>query len=198
MLDYKPRTGYDLYKSIFKPLRPTRSIIYRQLNGMAKEGLVICVRVEQDKYPDRNVFSITAAGRAELISWYEQPEQLFLRDPLLAQLWFGSRVDKDILIDLINKYIERMKSEHEYYQKRTEAFIKRQLARDASALDFFYWGLVGDRNAQIYNAYIKWAESMVKEIANYHGMKINSTQKLNKSRRSSRSMSTLKSIKKKA
>lgn len=196
MLDYKPKTGYDLYKSIFKPLRPTKSIIYRQLNEMAKEGLVSCVRVEQDRYPDRNVFSVTEAGREVLNSWYEQPEQLFLRDALLAQLWFGSRVDKDMLIALINKYLERMKNEHEYYKKQTEAFINRQLARDASDLDFFYWGLVGARMAQMYSGYIKWAEVTVKEITNYRGMRINSKQKLNKSRRSSISTSALTSIKK--
>jgi len=168
ILSRKPQTGYDLYKSIFEPMRPVRSIIYRQLNQMAKGGLVSFVRLEQAKYPARKVFSITEAGRAELNSWYQEPDHLFLHDPLQAQLWFGNCVDKSTLIGLINKYIDVIKASQEYYKKRAVPFINKSLAKDASPVDYFYWQLVLDHSDVIFKSYLKWCEDVVKKIEEFN------------------------------
>ena len=72
-LSYSPKTGYELAKMFFDPIKPSISLIYRKLNEMAEESLVTFERVDQEKLPYRNVFHITPAGRAELERWLREP-----------------------------------------------------------------------------------------------------------------------------
>jgi DNA-binding PadR family transcriptional regulator len=103
-------TGYELHKLYPKPMRPTIAFIYRALSGMAKEGLVESVRVGQKTRPDRNVFSITEAGRRELDKWLSTPQHFKLpRSTILVQLWFGKRLDKTTLINDFISYRDEIK-----------------------------------------------------------------------------------------
>jgi DNA-binding PadR family transcriptional regulator len=98
-LSDKPRTGYELHKLYPRPARPTIGYIYRALINMAKQGLVESTRVEQEKRPGRNVFSITEAGLAELDRWLGTPIPFMVpRNTQLVQIWFGSRIGKEKLI----------------------------------------------------------------------------------------------------
>jgi len=164
MLSQKSQTGYDLYKSIFEPVRPERSIIYRQLNEMKKHGLVSFVRIEQTKYPARKVFSITEAGRHELNNWYKEPDRLFLHDPLWAQIWYGNCVDKETLISLINKYVDYIDYMRTYYIEHAVPFITKMLSIDANRRDYFYWRLVLELGDELTTSYRKWAEEIVQKI----------------------------------
>jgi DNA-binding PadR family transcriptional regulator len=192
MLSRKPHTGYDLYKSIFEPMRPERSIIYRQLNEMAKSGLVTFKRMEQKKFPARKVFSITEKGWGELNKWYQEPDHLFLHDPMQAQMWFGKCVDKQTLIDLINKYIDQMKKSQEYYRKKAVPFMQKVLAKDANQTDHFYWTLTLEHGDQIYKTYLKLAKGAVKKISEFQETENQSPEQKNSSQSKSRNKSNTK------
>jgi PadR family transcriptional regulator, regulatory protein AphA len=110
-LSYGPMTGYDMHKRYPKPLRPTIGIIYRTLISMAKEGLVESTRVNQEKRPDRNVFSITEAGRAELMKWLTTPLHFAIqRNTVMLQVAFGRLVGKQAILNDIRSYREEMET----------------------------------------------------------------------------------------
>lgn len=106
-----PMTGYDMHKRYPKPLRPTIGFIYRTLISMAKEGLVESIRVNQEKRPDRNVFSITEAGKVELMKWLTTPlHYTIARNTIMLQLAFGRLAGKQAILNDIRSYREEMEA----------------------------------------------------------------------------------------
>jgi PadR family transcriptional regulator, regulatory protein AphA len=167
-LSYEPKTGYELSKMFFESLKPSLSQIYRKLNVMAEEGLVECERIEQEKAPYKNIFSITEKGTEELKRWLkETPEFVGERDPLLLRVWFGSRVDKKHIIKDIKLYAKQVKNELEYYEQTARPLIEIGLRGAAEPLDRLYWTLILDRAIAQYGALVEWAETAAKKISEF-------------------------------
>ncbi|MBL7208477.1 MAG: PadR family transcriptional regulator [Dehalococcoidia bacterium] len=167
-LSYAPRTGYELGKMFFDPIQPSLSLIYRKLSEMADEGLVTFERVNQEKLPYRNVFHVTQAGRNELKRWLREPVILVPdRNPLLIQLWFGSRVHKEDIIADIEAYADQLREQLEYYKTEASAAVERGLKESATALDRAYWSLVVDSIIQHYESALEWANAAKKRISSF-------------------------------
>jgi len=92
LLDAEPRHGYEL-KAVFEqfvggtwPLNIGQ--VYTNLTRLEKDGLVECQVVPQDQLPDRKVYALTDAGRAELARWADAPEEgpVRLRDELFLKI----------------------------------------------------------------------------------------------------------------
>jgi DNA-binding PadR family transcriptional regulator len=70
-------TGYDLArrfdKSIGQFWTATHQQIYKVLARMEANGWISSIHVSQDGRPDKKVYDVTEAGRAELRVWLEQP-----------------------------------------------------------------------------------------------------------------------------
>lgn len=68
-LNYHPYTGYDLKKifdfSVQHFWSADQSQIYRTLNRLTDAGYVEMEKVAQEDRPDRKVYHITGAGRAD-------------------------------------------------------------------------------------------------------------------------------------
>jgi len=167
-LSYGPKTGYDLSKMFFEPLRPSQSQIYRKLNILTEEGLIECERVDQEKLPYKNVFSITDKGKVELTRWLKEPPEFVVpRETLLLKLWYGSRAPKKDMINNIKKYSKKLKGEIENYKSMAKPAIETGLWGSAGPLDKLYWTLVVDRTISQYEALLEWTETAVKLISNF-------------------------------
>jgi PadR family transcriptional regulator AphA len=167
-LSYGPKTGYDLLKMFFEPLRPSQSQIYRKLNILNEEGLIEFERVEQEKLPYKNVFSITDKGIAELKNWLRKPPEFVVpRETLLLKLWFGSLVTKKDMVNDIKKYAKKVKGEVENYKSTAKSAIETGLWGSAGPLDKLYWTLVIDRTNAQYEALLEWTETAVKLISSF-------------------------------
>lgn len=167
-LSYRPRTGYELGKMFFEPIQPSLSLIYRKLSEMADEGLVTFQRVDQEKLPYRNVFQITQAGRNELKRWLSEPVVLVPdRNPLLIQLWFGSRVDREDIIADIEAYVDQLREQLDYYRTEASVGVERGLRESATSLDRLYWSLVVDSIMQRYEFTLEWASAAIKRISSF-------------------------------
>ncbi|MCF8469609.1 MAG: PadR family transcriptional regulator [Parvibaculum sp.] len=63
-----PATGYDIKKTmesdVSKLLDVSLSNLYPALNELASEGLVSCLKVEQDSRPNKKIYELTEAGHA--------------------------------------------------------------------------------------------------------------------------------------
>ncbi len=167
-LSYGPRTGYDLSKLFFEPLRPSLSQIYRKLNMMAEEGLVECERVDQEKLPNKNVFTITDKGIDELKRWLKEPPEFVVpRETLLTKLWYGSRVSRKDMVDDIKKYAKNLRIKVEKYKAMVKPAINSDLWGSADPLDRFYWTLVVDRTIAQHEELLEWADHAARLISSF-------------------------------
>ena len=93
LLNYGDKTGYEIMTVFRDSLNhfwtAQTSQIYRELQTMEKNGWISQRHVEQAGKPDKNVFSITAEGRAELLRWLRADNlPRSVRDPFLMKTFF--------------------------------------------------------------------------------------------------------------
>ena len=110
-LQQEERTGYDLKTSCFDRCiahlwRADQAQIYKTLDKLVEQGWVTCkVEIQSDR-PNRKVYSVTEAGKAELMRWLEYPQPLpTVREPLLVQLFFASLLPNQAIIVLLEQQL---------------------------------------------------------------------------------------------
>src|SRR6187200_665725 len=84
-------SGYQLAKSFDVSVAnfwsATPQQLYRELERLEEDGLLQGRLVEQQRRPNKRVFTLTAAGREELHSFIAQPARpTAIRDDLLVKL----------------------------------------------------------------------------------------------------------------
>ncbi|RSM57841.1 PadR family transcriptional regulator [Amycolatopsis sp. WAC 01376] len=84
-------SGYDLAKSFNASVAnfwtATPQQLYRELDKMEAQGLVAARVVEQQRRPNKRLFSLTDAGAAELAGFTTRPSKpTAIRDELLVQI----------------------------------------------------------------------------------------------------------------
>lgn len=84
-------SGYDLAKdfdaSVANFWAASPQQLYRELDRMAAEGLISARLVEQDRRPNKHLYSLTAAGRARLAEFTRASARpSVIRDELLVQV----------------------------------------------------------------------------------------------------------------
>jgi DNA-binding PadR family transcriptional regulator len=84
-------SGYDLAKdfdaSVANFWASTPQQIYRELEKMESQGLVSARVIPQERRPNKRLFSLTEAGRAELHRFTtRRPKPIAVRDELLVQV----------------------------------------------------------------------------------------------------------------
>jgi DNA-binding PadR family transcriptional regulator len=114
ILDFRPMHGYALKRVLeegiatFWPVN--LAAIYPSLRKLEDGGLVTH-RTEptQEGRPDRKVYEVTEAGRAELARWRNLPpdSDATFRNPLYLKLLFAQREDLPAARDWVSKAIER-------------------------------------------------------------------------------------------
>ncbi|MED5815813.1 PadR family transcriptional regulator [Mycolicibacterium sp. 050232] len=84
-------SGYDLAKgfdaSVANFWMATPQQLYRELDRMAAEGLIAARLVEQDRRPNKRLYSLTDTGRQALLEFTEAPPKPgAIREDLLVQI----------------------------------------------------------------------------------------------------------------
>lgn len=114
-LSERARSGYDLKTRCFTgPVSAfwgaDQAQIYRTLDRLGKDKLVVSKRKRQAGRPDRKLFEITHAGREALHGALASCAPLpALRDPFLVQLYFAERLDDGELLAVLRQ----RRSEHQ-------------------------------------------------------------------------------------
>ncbi len=137
LLAQRPRHGYDL-RATFQAImggeenwdvKPAQ--IYTTLARLEKDGLVQEEAVDQSSGPEKRIYAITPAGRAELRSWltsgverYEQRDEFFLK--LMLSLATGE-ADPGKVIRTQRAALYR--ELHAITTQRQQADPKKELAR---------------------------------------------------------------------
>jgi len=112
LLQTEPMTGYDLKTQCFDTSihyfwPADQAQIYRTLDKMVADGWAESTIEYQQDRPNRKVYRLTGAGRAELTKWLAgEHAALVYRDPFLVQIFFAEQLSNQQIVDLLT---ERMK-----------------------------------------------------------------------------------------
>lgn len=93
LLSAHPMSGYDIKRAFDRSLatywNAGNSQIYTTLKALAARGLVSSELIVQEGRPNRRVYTLTLAGRAELDAWLgEDVPARFTKDEFLTKLFF--------------------------------------------------------------------------------------------------------------
>jgi PadR family transcriptional regulator, regulatory protein AphA len=169
-LNYHPFTGYDLKKVFDASVRhfwpADRSQIYRTLSRLADSGWVEMEKVAQDDHPDRKVYHITEAGRAELRSWIGGPPPMHdPRSAPLVQVFFSGQLSDEEALARFEEYAAIMRAILSQYDRVTEQIDAFQ--QDVSSpRERFFWMLTLENGAANMRANLAWAESVIARLKN--------------------------------
>ncbi|WEO99120.1 PadR family transcriptional regulator [Streptomyces sp. FXJ1.172] len=102
-------SGYELSKVFdvslanFWPATPQQ--LYRELERLAQDGLVEARTVQQERRPNKRMFTLTGAGRAELSAFAAEPPKrpTALRDELLIKIQAMDGGDPEVTRALIEE-----------------------------------------------------------------------------------------------
>lgn len=175
-LNYGPFTGYDLKKAFDTSVRhfwaADQSQIYRTLSRLAERGLATIETVEQDSRPDRKLYHITAAGKAELARWLSNPlpaEES--RSANLVQVFFAANLSDEQALAIFEDGARQMRVmlqgyagvPVEYFTQAVQGF---PAGTPMGERERFFWLLTlecGLANAQ---GMLTWMESVIERLKN--------------------------------
>jgi DNA-binding PadR family transcriptional regulator len=113
LLTFGPASGYELDRLASRSLdyfwRPARSKIYAVLPRLVEQGLARMRSYEQERRPDKQVYTLTPAGRRALRQWLDDEElpPTVVRSGLLLKLFFGAEADEERIRQTLEDVHER-------------------------------------------------------------------------------------------
>jgi DNA-binding PadR family transcriptional regulator len=153
LLAFGQRSGYDLLRlaeeSVGYIWTPSRSQIYKVLPRLVAAGLATAREVEQDRRPDKAVYTITPQGRKTLRAWLAEIEQespnvstifalkLFFSDFTQPQVALAQlNAYRDFLTRRLDTY-EQMRAEPTEQERMfPQLILERAIARIQATLDW--------------------------------------------------------------
>lgn len=169
-LNYHPYTGYDLKKIFDTSIRhfwpADQSQIYRTLARLMERGFAEMEKVAQEDRPDRKVYHITEAGRAELLKWLAGPPPLGEpRSAPLIQVFFAGQLSDEEVLAKFEGFAAIMRAILAQYDQ-VPAQIGPYQQEITSPREHFFWMLTLDNGIRSMRANLEWAESVIEQITN--------------------------------
>lgn len=167
-LSYLPQTGYELKQVFDVSVRhfwpADQSQIYRTLGQMYDEELVALEVVKQQERPDRKVYSITEAGRAELHRWLTSgPPLQEMRSAPLVQVFFAGQLSTDEALQIFRTGAHMTRMVLQAYTGVT-GVIGQVSQRMATARDAFFWALTLESGLVNARAQLAWMEDVIRRL----------------------------------
>jgi DNA-binding PadR family transcriptional regulator len=167
-LNYHPYSGYDLKKIFDTSVRhfwpADQSQIYRTLARLTEQGLADMEKVAQEDRPDRKVYHITEAGRAELLRFLSGPPPMGEpRSAPLIQVFFAGQLSDQEILAKFEGYAAIMRMVLSQYDKVPE-MIEPFQKEIPSPREHYFWLLTLDNGIRSMRASLEWAESVIEQI----------------------------------
>jgi DNA-binding PadR family transcriptional regulator len=169
-LNYHPYSGYDLKKVFDTSIRhfwpADQSQIYRTLSRLTENGWAEMEKVPQDDRPDRKVYTITDAGRAELHNWLMNPPPMAEpRSAPLIQVFFSGQLSNEEILLKFEGYAAIMRAilnQYEQVESQRDPFQQEI----PSPREHFFWQLTLENGIRNTRANLQWAESVIERLKN--------------------------------
>jgi DNA-binding PadR family transcriptional regulator len=168
-------SGYELAKrfhvSVANFWPATSQQIYRDLDGLERDGLVAARIVEQVRRPNKRVFTLTEAGRAELHAFTTQPARpTALRDDLLVKLQAVDAGDPAAVIEALRVRLNASRDKLAQYDKLRDRMLagrdEAEFLRESDRIGPFLT-LLGGRLYEQQN--IRWTETVLELLTQRSG-----------------------------
>ena len=164
LLNYSDMNGYEILETFRHSLNhfwnAQKSQIYRELTSLEKSGYISGTWIEQKGKPDKKIYSITDAGREELLDWLSEELNEAVRIPLLMKTFFLGERTIDENIAFFNKLKEA-------YQNRYKSFT----AADASSQEYgdelrdsyrsMFWGFTISYGRKRSKMIMEWCDECI-------------------------------------
>ena len=155
LLNYGDMTGYEIMTVFRHSLShfwlAQTSQIYRELQKLEENGWIDVTHITQESKPDKNLLSITDAGRAELIRWVRSDTaNSAIRSPMLMKTFFRGECSIDENIAYFRDLPEKESAFPDGYEN-TDTVSSQYEKRIEDPLKALYWkftidfGLMYDR-----------------------------------------------------
>lgn len=167
LLNYGEMTGYEIMQVFRDSLSyfwyAQTSQIYRELKTLEKDGFVTERTVRQTDKPDKNIFTITDAGRQELLGWLSLTPDTRARSRLMMQVFFlGERTAEENLLWFRNLRDGCLKQMAD--MAPTSGASRRYGERIEGGLRTLYWDMTIDYGLRTYQMLLDWCESCIKKL----------------------------------
>jgi DNA-binding PadR family transcriptional regulator len=128
-------SGYDLTKvfdaSVANFWYAVPQQLYREVEKLEASGLIVGSVVEQDRRPNKRVFTLTEAGRAELRSFTAKSARpMVMRDELLVKLQAVDLGDIRAVQSSVEERIDWARAKLARYERQTERLLAGRAEAD--------------------------------------------------------------------
>jgi DNA-binding PadR family transcriptional regulator len=169
-LNYQPYSGYDLKKIFDTSVRhfwpADQSQIYRTLARLTEQGLVEMEKVPQQDRPDRKVYHITEAGRAELLKFLAGPPPMGEpRSAPLIQVFFAGQLSDEEVLAKFEGLAAIMRAILNQYDQ-VPGMLGPFQEEITSPREHFFWLLTLENGIRNMRANLEWAESVIERVIN--------------------------------
>ena len=161
------KTGYEI-KTVFRDSlnhfwTAQTSQIYRELQTMEKAGWISQSHVTQTGKPDKNVFSITPAGRDELLRWLRDDNLPGgFRNPFLMKTFFMGELPVEENIAFFKAFRDASVFPDEGKQAAANADLYRQAVSQPEKA--VYWKLTIEFGRMYEKMQREWCEYCIREL----------------------------------
>ena len=164
-------SGYELSKrfdvSVANFWAATPQQLYRELERLESDGLLDARVVEQERRPNKRVFTLTQPGRDELRAFTEEPARpVAIRDELLGKLQAVDAGDLDAVAAAVSERLEQARGKLGLYDRLREGLLggasEEEHLRSAERIGP-YLTLMRGRWFEREN--IRWAEAVLAILA---------------------------------
>ncbi|MCB9455189.1 MAG: PadR family transcriptional regulator [Anaerolineaceae bacterium] len=170
-LNYRPLSGYDLEQQLRVSTAhfwyAGLSQIYMTLKKLEADGLVVSEVQEQEKRPDKRIYTITADGKAEFGEWLAQPVNKVepTKSTLLLKLFFARPVGRDAVLHQLRMMLQAYRGKLTEYTGGLPAEASEMLASQPELQDdSIMWGIVQDFGIRYAEMAIAWLEDAIHTI----------------------------------
>ena len=167
LLNYGEKTGYEIMTVFRDSLNhfwtAQTSQIYRELQTMEQAGWISERHVEQTGKPDKNVFSITPAGREELVRWLRADNlPKSVRDPFLMKTFFRGELPVEENI----AYFKAIRDAAVFPDDGKQATAAAEMYRQAIQCPerAVYWKLTIEFGRMFERLYGQWCQVCIREL----------------------------------
>lgn len=166
-LSWKPLTGYELKKYFseteFIPWSGNNNQIYRTLVALEKDNLVSKEVIQQENYPARKVYHITAEGKNELKEWAgSNPDVPHTKNTFLMQLAWSDGLSNDEIKKTIDLYQYEIEMQLVMCRERLE---RKTVFPEGNQRAEFLWEMLWQNRISMYQNELNWLTKLRNGLA---------------------------------
>lgn len=172
LLNYRPMTGYDIKRLMASSTEhfwdAKLSQIYATLKKLEQSGAIQSHIEAQEDRPDRRVYIITEAGKADLKAW--QAKMIVNRetkkDPLLLKIFFASpEDDKSHLLSQLRYQLDLHREQLRLYEQDSPQVMVDFVGEQSElAVHIPLWELTRRFGVMYEETYIRWLEDAIQTL----------------------------------